>query len=107
LETGDADHEKFVEVVPGDRQEAKPLEQRMGDIGRFFEHTTVEAEPTELAIEQARGLFGDVGGDVHAAPLASMIPPSASARRMVGRVRRARSAMAKRSIASTIRSAIK
>ena len=29
LEAGDPDHEEFVEIVGGDRQEAQPLEQRM------------------------------------------------------------------------------
>ncbi len=107
LEAGDADHEEFVEVGAGDRQEAKPLEQRMGRVGRLLQHAPVEGEPAQLAVEQPRRRCRPDRPRVHAAPRASMMPPSPSARRMVGRVSRARSAMAKRSIASTTRSAIK
>ena len=32
LEAGDPDHEEFVEIVARDREEAEPLEQRMGSL---------------------------------------------------------------------------
>ena len=54
LEPGDADHEEFVEVAGRDRQEAQPLEQRMGGVARFLEHAAVERQPAQLAIEIAR-----------------------------------------------------
>jgi hypothetical protein len=98
LQARDPGHEEFVEVGSRDRQEAQPFEQRMRRIGGFLEHAAVERQPRQLAVEEQ-----DWVGLAHAA--ASISPPSASARRIVGKVNRARSAIAKRSIASTIRSA--
>ena len=64
LEAGDADHEEFVEVAGRDRQEAQPLEQRVGGVAGFLEHAAVERQPAQLAVEIARlrlRLFGGRG----------------------------------------------
>ena len=53
LQPGDPDHEEFVEIVGRDRQEAQPLEQRMGGVARFLEHPAVERQPAQLAVEIA------------------------------------------------------
>ena len=58
-QSGKADHEKFVEVAAGNRQEAQPLEQRMGAVFRFLDHPLVEAQPADFAVEIAlAALFG-------------------------------------------------
>ena len=57
-ETGDADHEKFIQVGGGDGQEAQALQQRELGIGRLVENAAIELEPRELAIDEpirARG----------------------------------------------------
>ena len=53
LEPGDPDHEEFVEIVGRDRQEAKPLEQRVARVARLIEHAPVERQPAQLAVEIA------------------------------------------------------
>ena len=62
LEAGHADHEEFVEVAGRDRQEAEPLEQRVAEIARLFEHPSVECQPGQLAIEVARPGVDFLGG---------------------------------------------
>ena len=52
-QAGDADHEEFVEIVGGDRQEAQPLQQRMVADCRFLQHAAVEFEPRHLAVDEA------------------------------------------------------
>ncbi len=68
----DADHEEFVEIVGGDREEPQPLEQRMVRVRRFLQHAPVEFEPGQLAIDEPvrRG---------HAAAKEARVPPTASA----------------------------
>ena len=51
-QAGDAHHEEFVEIVGRDRQEAQPLEQRMGGIAGFLEHAAVEFEPGQFAVDE-------------------------------------------------------
>ena len=51
---GDAHHEEFVEVVGRDRQEAQLLEQRVALVGRLLEHATVELQPRQFAVDEAR-----------------------------------------------------
>ncbi len=51
-EAGDADHEELVEVIGGDRQEFKPLEQRVLPVGRFFEHAAIEVQPGQLTVDK-------------------------------------------------------
>ncbi len=45
LETGNAHHEKFVEVVGRDRQEADTFQQRMLLVGRLLQHAPVKMKP--------------------------------------------------------------
>ena len=52
-----ANHEELVEVAPGDAEELHALEQRMGRVAGLFEHTLVEREPAQLAIDVERGFF--------------------------------------------------
>jgi hypothetical protein len=42
LDAGDADHEEFVKVIGGNRQEADPLQRGMAGIDRLFEYPAVE-----------------------------------------------------------------
>src|SRR5689334_15339839 len=58
FEPRDADHEEFVEIGRGDRQESEALEERMAHVARFLQNTTVEAEPGEFAIDEALGRGG-------------------------------------------------
>ena len=59
LDTGDADHEELVEVIGRDRQEPHPLQQRVAGIDQFLEHTTVEMQPGELAVDEALRACGN------------------------------------------------
>ena len=52
-QTGSAHHVEFIQVAAGDRQEANAFQQRVIGIARLFEHTQVEAEPRQLAIDEA------------------------------------------------------
>ena len=53
LEAGDPDHEELVEVAGEDRQEPRPLEQRQVVVLGQLEHPLVEAQPGQLAVEEA------------------------------------------------------
>ena len=56
-----ADHEELVEVRRDDGQEFHPFEERMVVVERLVEHTLVEREPAELAVNvQARVAQVDV-----------------------------------------------
>ena len=59
LQAGDADHVEFVEVVGADRQEPQPLQQRMARVHALGQHTTVESQPRELAIDEPGGRAGE------------------------------------------------
>ncbi len=48
----DPDHEEFVEVIGRDRDEADPLEQRMGRIGGLQQDAAVELQPRQFAIDE-------------------------------------------------------
>ena len=104
FQAGHAGHEEFVDVGSGDGQEAQPLEQGMRHVGRFLQHPPIERQPRQFAVEIAIG-GGRRAGSCGPA-LVDDPGQSPSARRMVGRVSRARSAKAWRSIASTTRSAV-
>ena len=65
LEAGDADHEEFVEVVGGDRQEAQALEDRMIGVAGLLEHAAVEMEPRQLAIDEAFRPLAETRADRH------------------------------------------
>ena len=51
FEAGDPHHVEFVEVAVGDRQEAKPFEQRMRRIGRLVEDAFIEREPGQFTVD--------------------------------------------------------
>ena len=51
LQPGDADHEEFVEVAGGDRQEAQPLQQRVLVVAGLLQHAPVEGEPAQFPVE--------------------------------------------------------
>ena len=53
LETGNAHHEEFIEVVGRDRQKAQALEHRMAFVLRFLQHAPVEVEPGEFPIDES------------------------------------------------------
>ena len=53
LEAGHAHHEKFVQVVGGNRQEPHPFQQRVAGIARLFEHAAVEMEPGQFAVDES------------------------------------------------------
>ena len=48
-----ADHEELVEVVARNRQEAQAFKQRVGGVARLFQHPHVEAQPRDLAVDEA------------------------------------------------------
>ena len=45
LDAGDADHEEFIKVVGGNRQEPYPLQRRMAGVDRFLEHAAIKMQP--------------------------------------------------------------
>ena len=55
LNSGNADHEKLVEVGREDGEELQPLEQRDCGIHGFFQDSGVEFDPADFAVEE-RGL---------------------------------------------------
>ena len=55
LQLRDPDHEELVEVRAEDGQELDPLEQRDGRVLGLLEHTAVELEPGQLAIDERVG----------------------------------------------------
>ena len=73
LEAGKAHHEELVQVVGRDRQEAQLFEQRMVGVLRFLQHTPVELQPGQFAIDEARlrltqfHACGNVGSDGYSA----------------------------------------
>ena len=52
LEARDTNHEEFVEVRRGDREELEALEDRDLGIAGLFEHPFVEGDPGQLAIDE-------------------------------------------------------
>ena len=51
----DADHEELVEIVGGDREEAQLLQQRMVAVARLLQNASIELQPGQLAVHEARG----------------------------------------------------
>ena len=47
---------KFVQIAGRDGQELQPFEQRIAFIAGFFQHTAVEREPGNVAIEKILGI---------------------------------------------------
>jgi hypothetical protein len=60
LKAGDAHHEELVEVVGGDGEEAQLLEQRMVRVRRLLQHPAIEAQPRQLAVDEALGALPQV-----------------------------------------------
>jgi hypothetical protein len=54
-EPGDADLEELVEVGSEDRQELRPLQERVALVARLVEDAGVEVEPRELAVDVGEG----------------------------------------------------
>ncbi len=52
LECRDADHEELVEVRGGNGRELQPFEQRRVRLRGLFEHTLIEGEPGQLAVDE-------------------------------------------------------
>jgi len=61
LEARDPDGEEFVQIGAGDRQEAQPLQQRMGAVHRLLQHALVERQPGQLTVEIATHRLGQAG----------------------------------------------
>ena len=55
LDAGDADHEEFIKVIGGNRQESHPLQRGMAGIDRFLQHAAIEMQPGQLAVDEALG----------------------------------------------------
>ena len=53
LQPGNANHEKFVEVVGKDCEEVHAFEHRNGLVLRELEYTPVECEPRQFAVEKS------------------------------------------------------
>src|ERR1700730_5897554 len=49
---GQAHFDKLVEIARRDGQELHAFEQRIGGVERLLEHTMIELEPRELAVEE-------------------------------------------------------
>ena len=60
LQAADPLHDEFVEVVLGDGEETKALEERRALVHGLVQHPPVEVEPTQLGVEIERWMA--VGG---------------------------------------------
>ncbi len=52
LQAGHADFEEFVEIAAGDADEAESFEKRYGGVGGLREHTFVETQNAQFAIQE-------------------------------------------------------
>ena len=55
LDAGDPDHEEFIKVIGGNRQESHPLQRGMARIDRFLQHAAIEMQPGKLPVDEAFG----------------------------------------------------
>ena len=55
FQAGDPDHEKFIEIIGGNRQEPQPFQQWVVGIVCFLENAFVECEPGQFPIDEAIG----------------------------------------------------
>src|SRR5690606_36819394 len=46
---------ELVEVAGDDSEEARALAQRHSSVPRFFQHTTIERQPRQLAVDETNG----------------------------------------------------
>src|SRR4029077_5285330 len=53
LDAGDADHEEFVKVIGGNREEPHALKRGMARINRLFQHPAIEMQPGQLPVNEA------------------------------------------------------
>ncbi len=63
FEASHAHHVKFVEVGRRNGKEAQPLQHRMAQILRLFQHAAVESKPRQFAIDKAQRRGGVYGRD--------------------------------------------
>ena len=56
LETGDAHHKEFIEVVGRDRKKPHALQQRMLFVSCLFQHASIEVQPGQFAVDKPRRL---------------------------------------------------
>ena len=54
FDAGDANLEKFVEIVAEDGHELDPLHQRLRRVLRFFQNAAIKFQPTQFAINKIR-----------------------------------------------------
>src|SRR5689334_13984104 len=100
LKAGDADLEELVEVRRHDGDEAQPLEQRHGVVGRLRQHPGVEREDAELAVGVLRrGGEATVHGELSILAFRVSFPPSWHATKRSPRSTSARTASTCRSAA--------
>ena len=52
LQAGDADHEEFIEIAAGDRQEPQALKQRVVLVLAFLKNAPVEFQPGYLPVHE-------------------------------------------------------
>jgi hypothetical protein len=50
-QSGQPDFKKFIKIVSADREKLQPLEQRIIFVLRFFQHTMIELQPRNFAID--------------------------------------------------------
>ena len=59
LDAGHPDHEEFIKVVGGNRQEPDALQRGMARIDRFLQYPAIEMQPGELPVDEAFGAAAD------------------------------------------------
>jgi hypothetical protein len=52
LDAGDADHEEFIKVVGGNRQEPDALQRGMPGVDRLLKHAAIKMQPGQLPIDK-------------------------------------------------------
>src|SRR6185312_4287287 len=56
FDAGDANLEKFIEIIAEDGHELDPLDQRLRRVLRFLQNAPVKFQPTQLAINEIGGI---------------------------------------------------
>ena len=59
LDAGHPDHEEFIKVVGGNRQEPDALQRGMARIDRFLQYPAIEMQPGKLPVDEAFGAAAD------------------------------------------------
>ena len=81
---GDADRVELVEVGGADRDEAQPLQQRMARVLRLLQHTRVEVEPGQFAVDEAAGLSGVIALAISVLRASMSVPSYSQSRYRLG-----------------------